>query len=99
MKKRALVQALMVFICEECSKWDILYATRFNRMFSVYIKEPPDFYHDESLDFVCPICKVVQQSRCVMRGGSIRNSSHVERLDLARARTTLLYRIMDMEPN
>jgi hypothetical protein len=62
-------------------------------------EEPPDLDCDDSLDFVCPICNVEQQSRCVMRSGSVRNTSHVERLDLARARTVLMYRMMDMKPN
>lgn len=58
-----------------------------------------DFDHDESLDFVCPACKVLEQSPCIMRNGLVRNTSHVERMDLARVRAILMYRMLDMKPN
>ena len=61
--------------------------------------ELPDFDHDDSLDFRCPVCKVEEQSRCVMRNGLVRNLSHIERMDLARVQAALMYRMLDMKPN
>jgi hypothetical protein len=58
-----------------------------------------DFDHDASLDFPCPICKVEERSQCVMRNGLVRNTSHTERMDLARVRAILMYRMLDMKPN
>jgi hypothetical protein len=59
----------------------------------------PESDHDESPYFLCHVGKVEEQSQGVMRNGFVRNTSRVERMELARVRVFMMYSMLDMKPS